>query len=238
MAAKITEDLVKRKKSFSLHKNFQFIPYLAITGGAGSGALSAAGYTGNHGAEQARLSAVCCTISHICSPRRACLLLYDTAFTTIHAHGCPAEKCFDMAALSFPDLSKNQPRQHPALRTAGVQLQHVFGCAAYQIRGLAIWQSNPISGKPIRKAAQKGTAGSVRRRPQQCCSGSVVEFVTKTFPSSRDDAGGVVLLNNFAFPIRGCFVGCSKKRCGKDKVVEIKIQIFFRFFFFDVGIIL
>ncbi|HRD79917.1 MAG: hypothetical protein IAE84_05545 [Saprospiraceae bacterium] len=33
----------------------KIFPYLAITGGAGSGALSAAGYTGHHGAEQARL---------------------------------------------------------------------------------------------------------------------------------------------------------------------------------------
>lgn len=205
---------------------------MASSSGASSGALSAAGYTGIHGAEQARLGAVCCTISHICSPRRACPLLYNTAFTTIHSRCCPAEKRSDKAAPSIPDFSKTQPPQHPALRTAGVQFQHAFGCAAYRVQGFEIWQSDPLSGKTNTETAPKGKGSSVRRRPQQCCSGSVVEFVTKTFPLSRDDAGGVVLLKMFSFFRFEVFLlVVRKKRYGKDKVVGIEMQIFFRFFF-------
>lgn len=49
-----------------------------------------------------------------------------------------------------------------------------------------------------------------------------VEFVTKTFPLSRDDSGGVVLLKIFSFFRFEVFLlVVRKKRCGKDKVPEI-----------------
>lgn len=117
--------------------------------------------------------------------------------------------------IPIRDFSKTQPPQHPALRAAGVRLKSNstrFWLRCIPDTGLCgMAKQSPLRQNQYGRRYPKGTGVSIRRRPQQCCSDSVVEFVTKTFPLSRDDSGGVVLFNTLSFSNPRSFTGLFGK---------------------------
>ncbi|MBE2207027.1 MAG: hypothetical protein IAE84_05550 [Saprospiraceae bacterium] len=120
-----------------------------------------------------------------------------------------------MAALFIPDFSKTQPPQHPALRAAGVQLKSnstrfwlrcIPGTGLCGMAKQSLLRQNQY-GRRYQKA-QAAPYGADRSSVVQIV---FVEFVTKTFPLSRDDSGGVVLFNTLSFSSPRSFTGLFGK---------------------------